>query len=286
MPKPKLVERAKLDLHTTAADLPYLTMVLSPKGGVGKTLVSRTLICGYHAVGICPRIVQVDKTPALPALYGDAVIALSLPSTEEQRADPLAVMSALEPCAEAIDASIADGRPLVADVGGGPTAAAFTEFLGKGRVDAHIASRARTVVFMPMVAESATMAQTIELGLAVKQALPSATLVPVLNERDGKFRFYPGSAADQVMQQKVLPFIERHPTLSLPAVPAGALAPFEAHGLTFTALIEAEPAELARRIGMSRTMTAMIQGDVAEWLTVVWSGLRPIIPLTTGDSDA
>ncbi len=149
MPKAKQVERTELDPTFTGSSLPYILTVLGPKGGAGKTLLARTAICRYRAAGISPRIVQIDKTPALPDLYGTGVIALSLPSTEAQRADPLAVVTALEPYAEAIDASLLDGRPTVADVGSGPTATAVADFIGRTRTDAHVAGRAHPSCSFP-----------------------------------------------------------------------------------------------------------------------------------------
>ncbi len=44
-------------------------------------------------------------------------------------------------------------------------------------------------MFLPMVADHATMEETIRLGLAVETAHPSAVLVPVFNERTERFRF-------------------------------------------------------------------------------------------------
>ena len=261
---------------------PTISHTLALKGGVGKTTLSRAAICRYFAAGVAPRIVQVDRTPALPALYGEAVIALGLPGAEAQRADPLATLRALEPLAEAIDASVEDGRPLVNDVGGGQFSAAVVSMIGKSRLDAHIAKRARSVVFIPMVAEPATMAQGVELVELLEKAHPSARIVPVLNLRDGAFNFFRGSAADQIMTRSVLPMLERRPPLELPAIPAGALAPFDAHNLTFTALIEAEPIDLARRLGVSRAMAATLQGDVAEWLGQVWGALDCILPIAKG----
>lgn len=261
---------------------PTLASIIAFKGGVGKTLFARTAICRFLAAGVTPRIVQIDRTPALPALYGEAVIALGLPSAEAQRADPLATLRALEPLGEAIEASLNDGRPLVNDVGGGQFAAAVVETIGRSRLDAHVADRAHSVVFVPVVAEPATMAQGVDLVERVEQAYPSARIVPILNLRDGEFRFFPGSAADDAMKQRVRPMLERHAPLELPAIPAGALAPFDAHHMTFTALIEAEPVELARRLGVSRLMAATLQGDVAQWLASVWGALDAILPVARG----
>lgn len=270
----------------TGESLPTITTVIGPKGGVGKSLTARAIICRYHAAGSAPRIVQVDRTPALRTLYGEAVIAAPLPSSDEQRSDPLATMVALEPLADAIEATMADGRPLVNDIGGGPSASATVAYIGKGRIDRHVAGRARSVVIPVLTCDPSTMAVSIDLAEALEQAHPRAQFVCALNCRDGAFRFFPGSPADEVMRRRVRPFIERHSALTIPAIPAGALLPFEALHLRFTQIIAAEPDDLARRLGVSRTLAAVLQGDVAEWLSAMWESLDAILPLGTGGANA
>jgi len=270
----------------TSTGRPIIATVIGPKGGIGKTLVARAAICRYHAAGVRPRIVQIDRTPVLPALYGEEVTAVALPTAEVQRNDPLATMVALEPLSEAIDATIADGRPLVTDVGGGPSASATVEYIGKGRLDRHMQGRARSVVIVPVTSDPSTMALSMDLAEALEQAHPSARFVCALNHRDGPFRFFAGSAADEVQRTRVRPFIERHASITIPPIPAGALQPFETLHLRFTQMIEAEPDDLARQVGLSRTMTAVLQGDVAEWLAEVWGSFDTVLPLMTGGDDA
>ena len=264
--------------------LPTITTVIGPKGGIGKSLTSRCIICRYHAAGLAPRIVQIDRTPALRTLYGDDVVSAALPGTEEQRADPLAAMVALEPFAAAIDATMMDGRPLVTDVGGGPSASAMVEYIGKGRLDQHMKSRTRSVVIVVMTCDPSVMSTSLDLAEVLETAHPNANHVIALNRRDGAFRFFPGSPGAEIMRQRLEPFIERHRSVTIPAIPAGALLPFEALHLPFTAIIEAEPDALAQRLGMSRTLTAVLQGDVAEWLSSVWGALDEVLPLHTGGS--
>jgi hypothetical protein len=264
---------------SSAAVRPSVSLTLGYKGGCGKTLFARAAICRYIAAGVSPRIVQIDKTPALPALYGEGVVALSLPGMEAQRADPLATLMALEPFEGAVNATLADGRPLVTDVGSGQFTGAVVEMIGKGRVDSHVAKRANAFVFIPLVAEPGTMELAVDLAKLVEQALPSARIVPVMNHRDGRFHFFQGSAADGVMKKRVQPMLERHAPVELPAIPAGALAPFDAHNLTFVSLIEAEPIDLARRLGVSRLIAATLQGDVAQWLAEVWAALDAVLPI-------
>lgn len=270
----------------TPSSSPLMATVIAPKGGVGKTLLARVAIDRHRAAGLPVRIVQIDRTPQLPDLYGPDVAVVSLPGVDAQRADPLAAIVAMEPYAEAVDATLADGCTLFTDVGGGPSASAMVDYLGKARMDAHVAGRCRPLVFLQMVADPPTMLQSVELGRALEIAHPSARIVVVLNERDGKFRFFPGSAADRVWRDKVAPFLDRHGRLAMPAISAGALAPFESLGLTFTDLIEAEASDLGRRLGVSRAIAATLQGDVAEWLAEMWSRLDACLPLNLGGSDA
>lgn len=263
-------------------NLPTIATVIAPKGGVGKTLFIRSAIDRHRAEGQPTRIVQIDRTPQLPDLYGAGVSVVSLPGADAQRADPLAAMMAMEPYSEAIDATITDAISLFVDVGGGPSAAAAVEYIGKAQLDRHIRGHARSVVFLVLVVDPSTMAQTIELGRALEIAHPNAEIVCVLNERDGRFRFFPGSAADRVWTACVRPFLDRYPQIVMPAIAAGALSPFEALNLTFTDLIAAEAIDLGRQLGVSRAIAATLQGDVAEWLSVMWSALEPILPVRSG----
>jgi hypothetical protein len=130
------------------------------------------------------------------------------------------------------------------------------------------------------------MAQSIELGRAIEVVHPSATIVPVLNQRDGKFRFFPGSLADQVWRDKVAPFLFGRQMLHMPALPAGALAPFETIGLTFTEIISTSDVAMGKRLGVSRAIAATLQCDVADWLKSLWPTLDEILPLDPGGSDA
>lgn len=261
--------------------------VVGPKGGLGKTLAARMIIDRYRANGQPVRIVQIDRTAQLPDLYGDMVSVVRLPGAEELRAEPLAAVVALEPFADAIDATLRDGAALIVDVGGGPSATGTVEYIGKARLDAYLQQNgAQSIVFLLLLPDPAAMAQSIELGRAIEVVHPSATIVPVLNQRDGKFRFFPGSLADQVWRDKVAPFLFGRQTLHMPALPAGALAPFETIGLTFTEIISTGDVAMGKRLGVSRAIAATLQCDVADWLKSLWPALDEILPLDPGGSDA
>ena len=282
----KLVEQAR-QAEERARTGPIIHLVIGPKGGIGKSTLARLLIDKYRLTGGRPRIVQIDRTALLPKLYGDLVSVVHLPSADEMRADPLAAITAMEPLSAAIDASLADNAPLVIDVGGGPSASATVEYLGKSRLDAYLRKNGiQAVAWLVFVADFAAMGQSAALGRALEVAYPSAEIVAVLNERGGRFKFFPGSSSDDVWREAVSPFMEGRRILRMPAAPAGALVPFEQLGMTFIDIINADETAIAKRLNVSRAIGAVLQGDVAAWLEVMWRGLEALATADQGDNDA
>ena len=283
----RLVKQMRAAEEKTKKSGLRIHMVIGPKGGLGKTLLARLLIDKYRAGGEATRIVQIDRTPQLPDLYGSAVSVVRLPGAEALRADPLAAVVAMEPYTAAIDLSLRDGATLIVDVGGGPSASGTVEYVGKARVDAYLKQHGvRSTVFLMLLPDPAAMAQSIELGRALEVAYPSAEIVVVLNERDGKFRFFPGSAAERVWRETVAPFLFGRQTMQMPALPAGAMPPFETLGFTFTDVINTDETTIAKRLGMSWAIAATLQGDVATWLKAMWKAIDDVLSAGQGGSDA
>ena len=160
----RLVEDAR-KAEERAGTGPVIHLVIGPKGGIGKSTLARLLIDKHRLTGGGVRIVQIDRTALLPRLYADLVSVVHLPGAEEMRSDPLAAMTAMEPLSAAIDASLADGVPVVVDVGGGPSAAATVEYIGKARLDAYLRNTGvRVVVWLVFVADPYDAAVTVHLS--------------------------------------------------------------------------------------------------------------------------
>lgn len=283
----KLVKQMRVAEERAKKSGLRIYVTIGPKGGLGKTLLARLLIDKHRAAREAVRIVQIDRTPQLPGLYGDEVSVVRLPGAEELRADPLAAVVAMEPYTAAIDSSLRDGAALIVDVGGGPSASGMVEYTGKARVDNYLMQQGvRSTVFLLLLPDPAAMAQSIELGSALEVAYPSAEIVVVLNERDGKFRFFAGSAAERVWRETVAPFTFGRQTLRMPALPAGAMPPFETLGFTFTDIINTDETSIAQRLGMSRAIAATLQGDVAAWLESMWAALDDVMNDRQGGADA
>jgi hypothetical protein len=279
---PRRVRRAM-----KSARKPRVFITLGPKGGVGKSFACRALIDLLSTMGGELRIVQVDKGRLLPDLYPETTVVVHVPSGDEMRANPLAAIAAFAALEAALEACIGDGADLVIDVGAAQNARIFVEFLAKARLDAYLAGYGiRAVALLLMTAEPSAMSQSVDLAEVVAAVHPSAEIVVALNERDGNFSFRPGTQAHRVWSEQVEPLLANRSQVTIPAMAAGAWPFFEGHGLTFREIVEADERALAKRIGESRAIAATLQGDVSEWVEVVWSALAPLVAESMGGVDA
>ena len=170
---------------------------------------------------------QVDRSTQLADLYPAIITVIGLPSAAERRADPLAETRAFDPHETSIDLLANRGGIQIDDVGAGAYSRAYIDYVGKARLDAFLSSHGIGIrSFLLLTAEPAVMVQSMDLGEAAAMAQPSAEIIIVLNEHFGSFGFYPGSAADRVWRERVLPFKANRRMITMPAMAAGAWPPF------------------------------------------------------------
>ncbi|WP_156946929.1 hypothetical protein [Afipia birgiae] len=260
---------------------------MGPKGGIGKSLTGRLVIDGAIAAEQQVRIVQIDRAPTLPLLYPDKAITIEAPGVEEMRSDSLAAMRVFEPLEEMV-LSIAKSEAVgVIDVGAGQNQRAFLNFVARARFDRFLVDQGvRSIAMVLMTADPSAMAQSANLIGELQLVHPAAEIVPVLNLRDGGFKFLAGTPAHKIYNDRIAPLLKDRRRVTLPAIAAGAWPLFEAAGMTFTEAVMADEAALIARLGMSRLMVTALQGDVSEFLSVVWPRLGAIVGFTVGGFDA
>jgi hypothetical protein len=271
-------------LKGTAATIIY---TMGPKGGIGKSLTGRLVIDGAIAAERQVRIVQVDRAPTLPQLYPDKTIAIEAPGAEEMRSDSLAAMRVFEPLEEMVQ-SIAKSETIgVIDVGAGQNQRTFLNFVARARFDRFLIDQGiRPIVLVLMTADPSAMSQSANLMEELQLVHPAAEIVPVFNLRDGGFKFLAGTPAYKIYNDKIVPLLKDRRRVTLPAIAAGAWPLFEAAGMSFTEAVLADEATLIAKLGQSRLMVTALQGDVSEFLSVVWPRLGAIAGFSVGAFDA
>jgi len=278
--------RANAATPTMAAIVPSLIFVGSDKGGIGKSFVSSVAADLLDIAGAAPRIVQIDEQERLPALYPERVTTVSLASMDDVRRDPGAIVSAFDPLYAAIERTIADTVPTIVDIGG-PQQTAVEEYCGLVDLDADLVEAGLSAVWLvPATAEPEAMRGAVRTNTAIARVLPSIRRVIVLNERDGNFRFYPGSPADRIWNSELRPFTDEIAAARLPAIAPGSWAPFEAAGKRFIDVVAAEIPEIQGWTGRSRPAAKVLRGDVAYFLSAAQKSLGDLIGVNRGASDA
>lgn len=282
-------DRTTIASHAEALKAAGATIVytMGPKGGIGKSLTGRLLIDGAIAAERPVRIVQIDRAPTLPLLYPDRAITIEAPGAEELRSDALAAMRVFEPLEEVV-LSIAKSDSIgVIDVGAGQNQRAFLNFIARAKFDRFLANHGiRSIAMVLMTADPSAMSQSAKLIEELQLVHPTAEIVPILNMRDGGFKFLAGTPAHRIYNEQILPQLKDRRRVMLPAIAAGAWPLFEAAGMTFTEAVMADEATLMGRLGLSRLMVASLQYDVSEFLQVVWPRLGAIAGFDIGGSDA
>lgn len=274
--KKPIKKESNAALSNSAA--PVAIHTLGAKGGIGKSLTARLLIDGLDAAGKQVRIAQIDRAPTLPSLYPNRTTTIEVPSTQEMRADPLAAVRAFEPWETQVKSIAGREAYVVTDVGAGPNARVFFDVIARARMDAFLCSvKVRVIALLLLTPEQSAMTQSADVAEELARVHPHANLVLVFNQRDGAFKFFPGSFAHKVYQERIVPLAKAHKYIVMPAIAAGAWPIFEAAGLTFLQVAMAEEIELAKRLGLSRAMAAALQGDVAAFLAVMWPRLADIV---------
>jgi hypothetical protein len=260
---------------------------LGPKGGIGKSLTGRLIIDGLKAANRDVLIVQVDRAPTLPLLYPNNAITIEAPGAEEMRADPLAAVRVFEPLEEMVLKIAKSAAVGMIDIGAGQNQRAFLNFVARGRFDRFLTSvSVHAIALILITADPSAMEQSANLVDELRLVHPSAEIVPVYNLRDGRFKFLPGTPAHKIYTDRIVPPMKGRRHVTLPAIASGSWPLFEAAGMTFTEAAMADEATLVEKLGMSRLMVTALQGDVAEFLSVVWPRLGAIAGFSVEGFDA
>jgi hypothetical protein len=284
MTRPK--STADVPAQGPISTLPALIFVGSDKGGIGKSFVTALAADLLEVAGIVPRIVQIDEQERLPMLYPDRVTTVSLARMDDVRRDPGAIVAAFDPLYAAIERTIADRIPTIVDIGG-PQQTAVEEYCGLVDLDADLAEAGLSAVWLvPATAEPEAMRGAVRTSAAIGRVLPSVRRALVLNERDGNFRFYPGSPADRIWSSELKPLAGKIAATRLPAIAPGSWAPFEAAGKRFVDVVAADIPEIQRWTGRSRPAAKVLRGDVAFFLSAAQESLGDLIGLDRGGHDA
>ncbi|MGQ3048282.1 MAG: nucleotide-binding protein [Niveispirillum sp.] len=265
-------------------NFPLCMMVLSGKGGVGKTLLSLLLADLFDLNGIPLDIVQVDDQRRLELSLGRDVTSIDIALLRKARKNPNILTTAFAPLYRQIEAMPISGRSLLIDIGATQQHllldyAELTE-LNEDFIEFSISLQ----VFIPVVTDPESIDQAIRQIKLVERVLPSAKLCVVLNERDGRFsELARGSVAGNIFHRQLQPLQTSIPFITMPRIDAGSWAHFERQHCRLIDVVGYDIPTAMAASGLSRPEAKLARGDVAAWFQVMENAMASLL-LLAGDS--
>lgn len=263
--------------------LPVVGFIAQDKGGEGKSLLAKILYARGRIAELPMSVVEVDSQGQSLKVLGPDVICISIDAKTVRR-DPAAGLRALTPLFGAIESTCKAGGLTIVEFGANE---ASRGALWSGMVDLQAeltAFGAQALILTPMTRQAESMRRGIKAGRAFLDVLPSARLVLVENERDGRvIDLHPSSDAAEVYRSLIVPLTDQATVIGMPLIEAGSWQPFEAAGVSFVDAVTMTVEEVMSLSGLPKPEAKISRGDVAGWAEIMFSEFDKLIDF--GDMD-
>ncbi|MEF2551667.1 hypothetical protein VQ042_09875 [Aurantimonas sp. A2-1-M11] len=259
--------------HAAKAVVFLFIIVLSPKGGVGKSLISSLLADFLVGRGRVPRVVSIDarhptrrflESLAVPVSFAD------LPSGAELAADPHAVMRAFAPVQAALSAATGKAD-IIIDIGS-PGAKPALEYIFRSNLAKRLhESGYQPVVLVPSTAQSESLALAGDTLHFVRDTFGTdLCAVAVENQRDGALK----RADDDAMKRFLAASNAR---LQMPVLPSHWKA-LDAADILPRELLSMSVDDIGRLLGENEDMVYVIRAELGEWMRQMERGFSTVLP--------
>lgn len=256
-----------------AALIPLFIIVLTPKGGVGKSLLAALIAHFLSNLSRKLRAVSIDSrhpTRRLLERIGVLVEIADLPTGEALRKDPHAVLRAFAPVQTALSQG-AGSSDILVDVGS-PAARPFLSYAIHSDLRERVKEAGyRTVVVVPVTAQPESIALGADTVMYAKQIFEDdGTVIVVANERDGVLPDMSDVSMARLLDQADATFVM--PTLPphWRKIDAASVLPGE--------LPEMSLEEIAKIVGESDDMVRVVRSELRTWSRAMNEALRQALP--------
>jgi len=265
-------------------DLNCLFLVLSGKGGVGKTTLTLALANLLELNECTFKVIQVDDQTRLAQSLNKDVISIDLTNMRRARRDPTILTKSFQPIYEGVEWVASTRGALLIDVGA-TQQNGLLEYAGLIELDDDLAELAvPSIILIPTLAEPESINQTLRVLDELDQTLPSARPIVVLNERDQDFEgLHPQSDAGELWMGQLQPRLTNIPTVKMPAIEAGSWLAFERQHCGFLDVIGFDVPTAMAVSGLPRPEAKLARGDVAAWFSHMEQELGLYLPFAGGD---
>jgi hypothetical protein len=250
-------------------------------GGIGKTSYLALLAGAMALASLNIDLLQLDEQEKLARLTGLPVTSLDVAVFRKAAGDSWAAQRALRPLYDALVAMPETGRSVGFEIGGGASAVAHDGLrlidiadevheLGL-TVDAHVV----------VVASEESIRQAPVEVARVRETLPDANIVLVLNHRYGPVKKFLGQASPDV-SAPMAKLLENHPCVTMGQVRPDVMRLWERLGVQPAQIvrwrIEGGYARVCAETGLDRFEARLFGGELVGWAELVREDLLALYP--------
>lgn len=245
--------------------------ILNSKGGVGKTTLAMALVDLMELSNRPMNLLEVDSRKRLSSFMGEENVMSfnGAPLITEIRSNPNLILNHYDPIVEAFE----EGDTLL-DLGANEDAP-FIEYCKLSRVDEDLIDmNVQVIAFVPTVAESESIKGALEALDKIKEHVPSAIRVMVLNEREqGSFeKLLPNKELKKLAADGVQ-------VMEMPRILSEGWEDFQRMKMRYLEIISMSPAEIQEKLECGRSKAKRSRGDIAFWFESMRRSLVNYLPI-------
>ena len=256
----------------------HLTIVANDKGGQGKTVSS--LGVADHAFLHDARlaVAQIDTQLRLSTALGRSILTIE-PTNQQVRRDPAAEARAFTPLYTLLEKARMRGEDVLVDAGANQ-AARLANWMSLVDLEEDLREWGSDITLLiPYVAEAEGMRMGGQTARLLLERLPTAQLVFVENNRDGRFDdLHAASDAAHVYREIIAPLRSKATVVKMDSITAGSWRPFEAAGCRLLQVAQMPVEHVMKITGLPRPEAKIARGDVAAWTAAFFAELDPVLP--------
>jgi len=278
--------KTKSSIHPAKKVAPPITCIVDGDvGGVGKSLLAILIAMTFSLVDHTLKIFELDEQGKLQRFLGPDVQSLHAARLDADADGERDLLPAFAPFHEALTSMPQTNASVLLEVGGALTELA-NSFIAEVDVDQDISAlNLNVVVFLVMVATEESVRQVLNQAATLERILPSARIVIVCNERDGR-----PEVASRDMPEKLAKGVDRlldtYSSIRMPRLRSQSRRLFETLGESPPVIMSWQHDHF--REAMARTKQSLpyakrFVNDVAAWSKEIHSQLTHLLPFLGGE---
>lgn len=274
----------KASFRLKSLTAPLFVVVDGDAGGIGKSTLVILIAMAFDLVDAMLDVFELDEQRKLARFLGKDVQSLhgaKLDLDEDGDRDLIPVFAPLH---QAVVAMPQTGRSVVLEVGGALTGI-WNSFIREINFEEDLVELGLTmVVFLVLVASEESTRQVLAQIKELRQIVPSANIVIVLNERDGRptSEDLPPELGKGLEQA-----LKVYPSIKMPRLPQKSRRLYEKLGVLPGTVISWHRnyyTEAIQRTGLKLLRAKQFVGQFAWWAQSVRTELKKVLPFLGGNN--